>query len=110
MKIEELIGLHNEALNRKVDENTFLAQRINARLKDVKDGEHQKEWERWFPLRNPVLLYSLLLVIFTIVNVTIINGLKKHEPQSKTPVLLAVNVFQPSYPGSISRAYQEVMK
>jgi len=111
MKIEELIQLHNEKLNRKADENPFLAQRLKARLKD---RESSKFPAIWIPLRKYALLYSLLFISLTLVNFFLINGVKKKPtpPVQPHPVVLTLNLetLHPDYPGSISHAYSEVMK
>jgi hypothetical protein len=111
MKIEELIQLHNEALNRKVQENIFLNQRIKARLKDRKRG---KQRGMWLALRKPVLVYSFLLIIFTVLNFILIDGLKKRDTRLAQPPVLTLNLnlntLQPTFPGSITHAYAEVMK
>lgn len=107
MKIDDLIQLHNEALNRKVEENPFLNQRIKARLKDKK---YTKFPALLKPLRKYALVYGFLFIILTLINFIVINGVKKDKPQPKQPVLLTMNAFEPTYPGSISRAYTEVMK
>ncbi len=107
MKINELIQLHNETLNRKVEENPFLNQRIKARLKD---SQYSKFPALLKPLRKYAFVYGFLFIILTLINFVIINGVKKHEPQPGQPVLLTMNAFELNYPGSISRAYTEVMK
>ena len=109
MKIEDLIHLHNDRLNRKVEENIFLNQRIKARLKD---SEHTKLPIFGLPFKKSILVYSFLLLVFTLLNFMFINGLKKQDtpPKPTEQVVLAMNAFSPTYPGSISRAYKEVMK
>jgi hypothetical protein len=107
MKIDNLIQLHNEALNRKVEKNPFLNQRIKARLKD---NQYTKFPALLKPLRKYALAYGFLFIILTLINFVIITGVKKYEPQPKQPVLLTMNAFEPTYPGSISQAYTEVMK
>jgi len=111
MKIEKLIQLHNEALNRKVQENIFLNQRIKARLKN---HERLKQPRIWLALRKPVLVYGFLLIIFTVLNLILIDGLKKRDTRlAQPPVLtlnLNINTLQPTFPGSIAHAYAEVMK
>jgi len=109
MKIEELIQLHNQALNRKVEENVYLNQRIKARLRDRK---RSKLTGLWLPFRKSILVYSFLLVLFTVLNFILIDGLKKQDPPPKPTqqIILTMNAFSPGYPGSISQAYAEVMK
>ena len=111
MKIEKLIQWHNETLDKKVNENIFLNQRIKARLRD---RERPKLPGIWLALRKPVLVYSFLLIIFTILNFILIDGLKKRDTLLTQPPVLTINLnfntFQPTFPGSITHAYAEVMK
>ena len=109
MKIEELIQLHNETLNRKVEENVFLNQRIKARLKDRTGVKHPS---LWLTFRKSILVYSFLLILFTVLNFILIDGLRKQDtpPKPTQQIVLTMNAFSPSYPGSISQAYAEVMK
>ncbi|MCP5050699.1 MAG: hypothetical protein GY940_26285 [bacterium] len=118
MKTEELIRLHREALERKAEADPFLNQRLKAR---IKDGSQRK---RKLPgiqisLGRTVLLYGMLLILLTVANILVINGLKSRDRlpvhvnvQAKT-IVVNTDTFaslQASYPGSISRAYAEVMK
>ncbi len=111
MNIEKLIQWHNETLDKKVNENIFLNQRIKVRLRDL---EHRKKRWIWHALRKPVLVYSFLLIIFTVLNFILIDGLKKRDTRlAQPPVLtfnLNINTLQPTFPGSITHAYAEVMK
>jgi hypothetical protein len=109
MKIEKLIQLHNEKLDKMVDENIFLNQRIKARLKDRK---RRKQRGLWLALRKSVLVYSFLLIIFTVLNFILIDGLKKRDTLLTQPPVLTLNLntLQSTYPGSITHAYAEVMK
>jgi hypothetical protein len=111
MKIEELIQLHNEKLNRKANENPFLAQRIKARLKERESSGFPAIW---IPLRKYAFLYSFLFIFLTLVNFFLIDGVKKKPtpPIQPHPVALTLNLetLHPDYPGSISHAYSEVMK
>jgi len=107
MKIEELIQLHNEALNRKVEQTPFLNQRLKARLKDRGRAKHTV---LGILFKKSILVYSFLLILFTVLNFILIDGLKKPETRPTQQVVLTMNAFQPTYPGSISKAYSEVMK
>lgn len=109
MKIEDLIQLHNQALNRKVEENVYLNQQIKARLRDRKRIKHPG---LWLPLRKSILIYSCLLLLLTILNFILIDGLIKKDdsPKPTQQIVLTMNAFSPHYPGSISQAYAEVMK
>ena len=107
MKIEELIQMHNAALNRKVEQNPFLNQRLKARLKDRGRVKHTV---LGIPFKKSILVYSFLLILFTVLNFMLIDGLKKPNKQPMQPIVLSMNAFHPTYPGSISHAYAEVMK
>ena len=107
MKIEKLIQLHKKTLDKMVGENIFLNQRIKARMKD---REHRKPRWMWLALRKPVLVFSFLLIIFTVLNFILIDGLKKRDTLLIQPPVLTLNTLQLTYPGSITHAYSEVMK
>lgn len=109
MKIEKLIQLHNKTLDKRVNENIFLNQRIKAHLRE---RERRKQRGVWLALRKPVLVYSFLLIIFTVLNFILIDGLKKRDTLLTQPPVLTLNLntLQSTYPGSISHAYSEVMK
>jgi len=106
MDLEKLILQHNELLEQMVEENVFLRQRIKARLKDpgkIKD-------KRMISLRQYVLLYSLLFVIFTLINFFGIGLIKKKVDPPRLGYTVKMDAFQANYPGSISYVYQEVLK
>lgn len=104
MKIEDLIKQHNKALDERVEDNPFLGQRIKARLKD-----HERSPARP-AARKYALIYGSLLIILTVINVLIINGLKP-SPTPKPPrQTIAFNTLQTNTPGHITHALQEVMK
>jgi hypothetical protein len=110
MNIDDLIRLHNETLNRKVENKPFLNQRIKARLNQ---REHAGQPGAWFRLKKSILVYSFVFILFTVLNLMLIGGLKTQESPKPGPGTLApvnMTAFQPAYPGSISRAYGEVMK
>jgi len=110
MNIDDLIRLHNDALDRKVEKKPFLNQRIKARLNE---REYAKQPGAWFRLKKSILVYGFVFILFTVLNLMLIGGLKKKEPPKPGPGTLApvnMTAFQPAYPGSISRAYGEVMK
>jgi hypothetical protein len=107
MKIEKLIQLHKTTLDKMVGENIFLNQRIKVRMKD---RERRKSRRMWLALRKPVIVYSFLLIIFTVLNFILIDGLKKRETLLTQPPVLTLNTLQITYPGSITHAYSEVMK
>ena len=110
MKLEELIHLHNRALDQKADEDPFLAQRIKARLKD---REKRAKPALWGLIKKPVLIYGLLFILFTTLNFMLISRLEKqYAPKTRPTTLTQVNVgvFHAEYPGSISRAWREVAK
>lgn len=103
MKIEELIHLHNEALNRKVDQNPFLNQRVKARLKE----------RRYSILTKPVMVYGFIFILFTLLNFMLIERLSEKtsiKPVPETAVQIDMTAFHPAFPGSIGKAYREVIK
>lgn len=109
MKIEDIIQRHSEALDREVNDKPFLAQKLKNRL-----AENKKESAgRLRPLvLKPVILYLFLFIAFTSLGLWVIKGINPTEPPRKPSPSLAVmaEAVQPDYPGSISRAYNEVMK
>jgi hypothetical protein len=103
MKIEELIRLHNETLNRKVDQDPFLNQRIKARLKE---REHTI-------LTKPVIVYGFIFILFTVLNLMVIDRLSERTALNPIPEIVTqidMTAFHPAFPGSIGKAYQEVIK
>ena len=110
MNIDDLIRLHNDALDREVEKKPFLNQRIKARLNQ---REHASQPGAWFRLKKSILVYSFAFILFTVLNLMLISGLKKKEPPKPGPetfALVNLTAFQPAYPGSISRAYHELMR
>ena len=109
MNLENLIQLHNQALNRKVEENIYLQQRLKARWQERQRSRHSS-WR--LPLKKSLLVYSILLILFTILNFILVNSLENHKILSKPvqQVEINLNAFSPHYPGSISKAFQQVMK
>lgn len=109
MKIEELIQMHHESLRRKVSQDPFRPERLKARIR-----EHHKP--QTLPLRRTVVLYTLLLAVFTLLNVMVIGGLRQKRVSSdrQNPVEIVSTESLASHltaaPGSISLAYEEVMK
>ncbi len=110
MNIEELIHKHNETLQQRAEADPFLNQRIKARLRD---GSKQALPGRLFLFKTPLVRVLLLLIVFTIINFLVITGLDKPKPplpRHNDSNIIAANILQPVYPGSISHAYGEVMK
>jgi len=109
MKIEDLLQSHNQVLNRNVNENAFLNQQIKARLRDRKASKHPGPG---LPFRKSILVYSFLVILFTVLNFILVDFLDKQDSplQPTRQIFLTMNAFSPGYPGSISHAYAEVMR
>jgi len=109
MKIEEIIQLHNVKLEQEVEENYSLKQYL---VTNIYHRQQKKKSFHRLLFNKPVLVYGLLLIVFTIFNLIIINMLKKNSipPKPINQLALNVEVFSPTVPGSISHAYTEVMK
>ena len=107
MNIEKLIHLHNERLNREVEDDVFLAQRIKARLKASRGPARAGLWNA---LYKQVLVYGMALLVFTLINFFLIDSIKPKEAPPVSPPLLSLNTMSPDYPGSINHAYARVMK
>lgn len=112
MKIEELIQMHNRRLDQEAGSDPFLVQRLKARTGDKRPSPFFRQ------LRKYALVYGLLFIVLTLVNVFLIRGLEQKQIQTpspaldREPALLAFNpnLLEPDYPGSLSKAYAEVMK
>ncbi len=107
MNIDGLIKEHNEALNRQAEANPFLKERIKS---DLKRGDRLKIQRPGRLIKNPLFIYSLLLIAFTALNLLVINGLHKPKTTPQPTLTASMQPLQASYPGSISHAYKEVMK
>jgi hypothetical protein len=109
MNVEELIRLHDRVLNRKVEENVFLNQRLRARLQDRGRLRHST-WR--LRIRHPLVVYGFLLILFTVLNFILVGHLEKRNIPSRPAqqLIQPMNAFSPYFPGSISDAYQQVMK
>jgi hypothetical protein len=109
MNVEELLELHNRVLNRKVEENVFLSQRLTARVQGRERLRHSG-WRLSF--KKPVLVYGFLFFLFTLLNFIVVDHLKKREvsPPQASQSFSIPSAFSPDYPGSIAYAYREVMK
>ena len=110
MKLADVIQLHNERLNRAAAENVFLGQRLKAY---IKNRQHGNNLLPRLLFRRPVLVYGLLLIVFTILNFIIIGSLRRPvvppAPETFRQPVLTLNAFSPAPHGSISHAYTEVM-
>jgi hypothetical protein len=114
MNIENLIQSHNDALQKKVDENIYLNQRIKARLKEGSPSN--------LPLiprlTRSALIYASLFLIFTLLNILFIGQIKKEKPSNMHPhppihtptQTIQMSAFSADFPGSISGAYAKVIK
>ena len=107
MKIEEFVQWHNAALNRKVEEAPLLNQRLKARLKNKERVKHPFLWSL---SGKSILVYGFLLILFTVLNFILIDGLKKQDIRPTQRASITMHVFQAEYPGSISHVYSEAVK
>jgi hypothetical protein len=113
MKIEDLIQSHNKALQRSVEANPFLAQRLKDRLRENKRPVPSLHRAVLSVSRHPLLLYSFLFLLFTFLNLLLVEGFsipssKTHSPSEN--LVADLQSFSPDFPGSINKAYLEVMK
>lgn len=114
MKIEELIQMHNRRLEQQAGSDPFLTQRLKART----DGRERTRLPFFWQLRKYALVYGLLFIVLTLINVFLIRSLEPKQIQPLSPELnreqamfaFSPNLLEPDYPGSVSKAYAEVMK
>ncbi len=109
MEFDRLISMHNEALEKRVEENLFLNQRIKARLRESRRAKPLLVSR----LRKAVLAYSFLFLVFTLTNLAVINLVKKKgvpAPKPAYQVQVELADLAVDFPGSISQAYLEVTK
>jgi hypothetical protein len=115
MKIEDIVRLHNQKLEKEAGQDPFLARRVKARLNA---GFNTPRKSSLRASVRSVLVYGMMLIVFTVINFMLINGLDKRESESVNNVnnlpvafnAVALESLEASYPGSISRAWEEVMK
>lgn len=112
MKIEDLIQMHNRRLEQQAGSDPFLVQRLKA---PTGGRTHLLSFRQ---LRKYALVYGLVFIILTLANIFLIRGM---DPNKVRPLLQERSIerellvfkpglLEPDYPGSISRAYAEVMK
>ena len=102
MDLEQLIEDHAELLECRAKKNPVLCQKLKQLSTAVKPRKN-------LSLAPLVLLYSTLVFAFTFVNFQLIDLLKKESPQPTLPLIRTAEIFQPSFPGSISQVIEEVL-
>ncbi len=110
MDIEQLLRRHSEELDRRVEDNVFVRQRLRSRLKESRSSA--------YPLlprfvKNS-LLYAILLVLFTIINLLVMSGLGIVDKKSPEPLqqylvnnMISIEAFEPVLPGSLHQGYSQ---
>ena len=104
MDLEQLIEDHAELLECRAKKNPVLCQKLKQISTAVKPRKKSS-----LSLAPLVLLYSILVFGFTFVNFQLIDLLKKESPQPTLPLVRTAEIFQPSFPGSISQVIEEVL-
>jgi hypothetical protein len=105
MDIKTLIRYHNDALEQRAAEDGYLGQRLKARLRETSTAG-----STLIPrFVRTILLYGFLFLILTLVNIVVLDLVKKKQPESPREIVVKMEAFQPDYPGSFSRAYAEVI-
>lgn len=106
MELERIVRMHNQALEKRAEENIFLNQRIKARL-----NERQRARSPFaFRFKRAVLAYTFLLLVFTLANLLVINLVKRPGPAPMPAHIVKMDDFRADFPGSISLAYLEVTR
>jgi len=108
MDIETLIKKHNDVLEQKTEANPFLAQRIKANLNTGGTGRAGSGRSVLRRLQKTALLYGVLFVILTLLNIVVVGKLKQKSPEQH--YIAQFEAFHPDSPGSLSHAYAEVIK
>lgn len=104
-KTEEIIALHNEALDTGAKEAFYLEQRIKSHCRQVA-GRSSLLDSLNLRLVKVVATYAFLLFILVVANFFIIQSLenKKQAPTAGT----GLDIFMAAVPGSVTAAYTEV--
>ncbi len=106
--ILKMIGLHNEALNARVEQAAYLNQRIKARM----EGQSKPRTSvNLFKLRlsRLVTAYAFLFFVVILANLFFMEPLSKRSGSVK-PLEEEFESFLAAMPGSLTQAYSEVMK
>lgn len=105
-KIEELIAIHNDILDFRAAENSYLEQRIKARCRE-RAARPTLLQSLSFKLVRTVAAYVFLLFILIFANFFFIQSVKdKRTTAAATGTDMAI--FTAAVPGSIASAYSEV--
>ena len=107
MDLEKLINLQNRTLENKVNEDGYLKERLNARLKEKNRLDSSS---LIFRFRKLMVIYSFIFLLLIFFNFKLIGWLGKENPHLTHLVIMNENPFQPVFPGSVSQAYMEGIK
>jgi len=104
MDIDKLIRAHNQALEERVDQSPFLAQRIRAQVKGS-----VRTWDsKVARFKKTILVYAFLFLVFTLTNLLVLDLVQNESPGGNSQLMTAVDDFHGDYPGSLSLAFMEV--
>ena len=104
MDLEKLIKEHAELLECRAQKNPILCQKLKQLSTAAKPRKKLS-----LSLAPLALLYTTLVFAFTFVNFQLIDLLKKESPQPAPPLVRTAEIFQPTFPGSISQVIEEVL-
>ena len=107
MDLEELFRSHNKLLDKEVENQTYLQQRIEAGFSERKDSG---TFSWLLGLSKLVVLYGFIFLILIFANIKLINWLNNDKLSADKLIIAQQNPFQPIFPGSISQAYEEIIK
>jgi len=107
MDLEKLINLHNRTLEKRVNEDGYLKERLKARLKEKNRLDSNS---LIFRFRKLMVIYSFIFLLLIFFNFKLIDWLSVEKSPRTHVITVSENPFQPVFPGSISQAYLEVIK
>ena len=107
MDLEKLINLHNRTLEKRVNEDGYLKERLKARLKEKNRLDSSS---LIFRFRKLMVVYSFIFLLLIFFNFKLIGWLSVEKSSRTHVITVNENPFQPVFPGSISQAYIEVIK
>ena len=107
MDLEKLINLHNRTLEKRVNEDGYLKERLKARLKEKNRLDSSS---LIFRFRKLMVIYSFIFLLLIFFNFKLIDWLSVEKSPRTHVITVSENPFQPVFPGSISQAYLEVIK
>lgn len=106
-KIEEIIALHNEALDADVKEAFYLEQRMKSRCRQV-TGRPSLLDSLNLRLVKAAAAYAFIFFILVVANFFIIQSLENRR--QAPPAGTEMDIFMADVPGSVSAAYMEVSR